>query len=405
MMKSAVQYRIQYGAQLRLQLYVVMRTTEAFQRAADTARALLLDAAAKDGSISDLAVGAIRPRITAAIDEAIAAWQRLLVAARRESASIPFGTMRVMHSLAMRGRSRRRFGEAMRAGGVEGELEDDEGVDYVFQPQIAAVLNAATRNYRGGFSDAIWRTGQQARSGVNATIYQGISQGKGAWDIARMIETFLGPGGDCPRWTRTRLFGLTKKDIAGGNMTGLLSNSPITQAMGAQPCQPKGVSYNALRAARTEIARVQHEASQQTYRDQPWVQKEQINLNPQHPEEDICDEIIAAGERGEGIYPIGEISLPIHPNCLCYSTAVLMDDDEFEAKMAEWERGGSWPDMDAYAARYGAGMEPPIASASGATAPTSAALDLPSGVRAIDALSAWTEGGEDELDERMGYNG
>jgi hypothetical protein len=401
--QAAVQYRIQYGAQLRLQLYTVMRTTEAFQRAADTARALLGKAADANGMVSDLAVGAIRPKIAAAVDEALAEWQRLLIAARRESASIPFGTMRVMHRLAMRGRSRQRFGEAVR--GTLDDPEEDESIDYVFQPQIAVVLNAATRNYRGGFSDAIWRTSQHARAGVNGMLYQGISQGKSAWDIARMIEGFLGPGGDCPRWTRTRLFSLTKKDIAGGNMTGLLSASPITQAMGAQPCQPKGVSYSALRAARSEIARVQHAASQQTYRDQPWVQKEQINLNPQHPEEDICDEIIAAGEGGKGVYPIGEISLPIHPNCLCYSTAVMMDDEEFEARMAEWERGGSWPDMDAYAARYGAGMEPPIAPLTGGSAPTGPALDLPEGVRAIDALSAWTEGGEDELDTRMGYNG
>lgn len=389
---AGVEYRQQNIALLRLQLYTVGAVTEAFGSAARKASALIVQRADRDGMVSDLELGIIRPRINRLIDDALGRWVAITRAARREAASLPFGTMRRMHARMMRGvpitEARARI------------TQEDEEVDYVFQPQIASVMQAASRGFGRNWSDTIWRTSQQARGGASNVLYQGISQGKSAWDIARSLESFLGAGSDCPRWTRTRLFGLTKGDIADGNMAGLLSSSPVSQAMGASPCQPKGVSYNALRTARTEISRVHHEASQATYRDQPWVQEEQINLNPQHPVEDICDEIIRDGRDGKGIYPIGEVSLPIHPNCLCFSTAVTMQADDFDARMRGWLRGESWPDMDAYSAKYGRGMEPALTSSS-ASPPAGNVLAMPSGTRAIDALDAWLTGDQRTIDKRM----
>ena len=82
----------------------------------------------------------------------------------------------------------------------------------------------------------------------------------------------------------------------------------------------------------------------------PWIEQEQIVLSPAHPKPDICDDVIAAGANGQGIYPVGTIRLPLHPNCLCYKTSVLMPPDQFVDKLSGWIKGETqWAGMDAYA--------------------------------------------------------
>ena len=65
--------------------------------------------------------------------------------------------------------------------------------------------------------------------------------------------------------------------------------------------------------------------------------------------------MIAEGEDGQGIYPKGTISLPLHPHCLCYKNAMLMPEDEFTGRLSDWVNGGSDPMMDDYARFVGAG--------------------------------------------------
>jgi len=222
------------------------------------------------------------------------------------------------------------------------------------------LLNAAAEYLYGdglNLSGRIWRLDREARDGMNTLISAAIADGSSAWDLARNLEQFLGADADCPRWTSTRLYKRSKSQIAAGDMTGLITNPN---------CDGQGVSYNALRLARTEIQKAHALATDKVLMNSPWVEKEQVNLSAQHPEPDICDEIVAKGEKGEGVYEVGEIELPLHPNCLCYKTAVLMDEDKFIGDLNAWVKGdpsttpgGSAQDfgaaMDKYAQLIGAG--------------------------------------------------
>ena len=167
-----------------------------------------------------------------------------------------------------------------------------------------------------------------------------MSDRKSAWQLARDIEQFLGAGADCPRWTKERLRYLTKADIASGNRLGLVSGDD---------CSGQGVSYNALRLARTEIQAILNDATTRNFKQMPWIEQEKINLSPAHAVQDKCDDVAGGGEDGNGEYPVGEITLPLHPHCLCYKTAVLEDQDAFVKRLGGWVRGGeSWPEMDTY---------------------------------------------------------
>jgi hypothetical protein len=122
-------------------------------------------------------------------------------------------------------------------------------------------------------------------------------------------------------------------------------------------CDGRGVSYKALRLARTEIQKVHALATDRMMAQQPWVEKEKINLSAAHPEPDECDDAAHGGEDGKGIFPVGTHELPFHPNCLCYKTAVLMDREQFTSQMRDWLQGGQWAEMDAYADQIGVPLD------------------------------------------------
>lgn len=131
-------------------------------------------------------------------------------------------------------------------------------------------------------------------------------------------------------------------------MTGLITGSN---------CDGQGVSYNALRLARTEIQKAHALATDRVMRNSPWVEKEKVNLSAQHPEADICDDVVSGGEEGEGIYEKGEIELPLHPNCLCYKTAVLMAEKDFTKQLSSWVKGGPSTAPGGSAQDFGGAMD------------------------------------------------
>jgi len=268
-------------------------------------------------------------------------YAELLGRAMRHAAAIPFGTLAVMHrdivlpALDEIQESRRKRPSLL--------TEQQRVAGGVFDPQLQLLLDAAQRRvYSDGLqlSNRIWRMDQTSRQGIDRVISLAISEGKSAWDTAEMLEQYLGANQGCPRWTEERLYTLTKSDIARKNRLGLVTG---------KDCAGQGVSYNALRLARTEIQAIHHMATRQQFENMPWVEKEKINLSPAHAGYDECDDVAEGGEDGDGVYPLGEIILPLHPNCLCFATAVLMDSDEFVDKLRGWMTGSSsWPAMDSY---------------------------------------------------------
>ena len=329
----------QQAAVIRLHLFVLAEVQEAVAKVADAAAAALRSSPG-DQPPSPVVVTQLQTAVSRSWDAFIQSYTNILGIALQQAASFPFGVLAIMHNEWIRPVANE-VQESKR-------LHEQLNADTLFRPQLQAVVDAAyRRTWADGLnlSNRIWQLDRYGRDGLNTVINLAMARGAGAWELAQDVERFLGPGRDCPRWARERLRDLTKADIAAGDRTGLHTGDD---------CHGQGVSYNALRLARTEIQAILNMATVEMFRSMPWIEKEQINLSPEHAVVDECDDVANGGEDNEGVYPVGEIFLPVHPHCLCYRTAVLAGKEQFVDQLRDWMTGArSWPQMDAYAMMLG----------------------------------------------------
>lgn len=89
-----------------------------------------------------------------------------------------------------------------------------------------------------------------------------------------------------------------------------------------QPSTPGGVSYAAMRLARTEINNTFHDRQIDNAQNKPWVGGAKWNLSHSHPRPDECDKLARGHSEGmgPGIYAPDEIPQKPHPQCFCYIT-------------------------------------------------------------------------------------
>lgn len=143
-------------------------------------------------------------------------------------------------------------------------------------------------------SERVWRTAGNTRRKLDLFLEERIAQGDGALRISRDLEAFLQPGRQLRRTTA-----------------------------------PYGTdaSYDAMRLARTEIARAAARANEMSAAMNPFVQGVETVLSPQHPCCDICDEAAESGP-----WPVDEIPdkyrIPMHPHCMCRYREVLIDNPQ-----------------------------------------------------------------------------
>lgn len=336
-----------FKALMRLQVYFTGRTHELILEFRDKAQGAILRASGRDNVMDAADAYGVQSAWLRLWGDAWTNWSAEFQQVRREAARIAFGVQAVRHTRLIS--DQRSVISGQRVSESAGQrISESTVTDGVYDPQLRILIGAADEYLHGdtmNLSGRIWRIDREARDGINAVLLNGIQKGDSAWNIAKELEQFLGAGQDCPRWTSMRLYGRIKKDIAAGDTTGLLSGDA---------CDGSGVSYNALRLARTEIQKIHGLATDRMMAQQPWVREEQIHLSAAHPETDICDDVTSGGRDGQGIYEVGEIVLPLHPNCLCYKTAVLMPEAEFTSKLNGWLNGTeTWSEMDRYASDLG----------------------------------------------------
>lgn len=166
----------------------------------------------------------------------------------------------------------------------------------LFKPNVLAQyepphLWVDPNGYR--LSDRVWNTADNTRRQLDAFLSDSIAKGRSALGMAGDLEAFLQPGRQ------------------------LLTSRPY------------GVdaSYDAMRLARTEIARAHAQATEMSAAMNPFVQGLKWNLSGSHPKPDICDDNAVGGPNGDGTYEIGSVpTCPAHPHCLCYLTQVMVED-------------------------------------------------------------------------------
>src|SRR3990172_1247742 len=347
-------WRIQYQAMVRMLLFITGQTHEMLNTLAGDASKAIVQAAGEAGTLDGLGYYQAQSNIEGLWSETFKEWKRQFEVLRSEAVAIAFGGLCALHERFVRPA----LPVLESAGARAGLFQEAMVIDYVFQPQMQAVLDAAGRRiYTDGIplSSRIWKLDRNTREGIKQALAEGLASSRSAWNIAKNLQSYLGGGADCPRWTSTRLR-LTKKEIAAGDLRGLKSG---------EECRGQGVAYNALRLARNELQIAHAMATDSIMQRLPFVEKEQIKLSPSHPQDDECDAVIAGGENGAGIYPKGTIGLPIHVQCLCFKTAVLQKPDEFAGQLHGWMDGTQpWPAMDVYTGMIGGGVGSDLSGAS-----------------------------------------
>jgi hypothetical protein len=98
-----------------------------------------------------------------------------------------------------------------------------------------------------------------------------------------------------------------------------------------------GVSYAAMRLARSEINNAFHRTQIDLRQDDPWAEGMKWHLSKSHPHKDKCNDYAESvhfkgGEKG--VFEAGNVPGKPHPNCLCYLTTELIGEEEFIDNMA-----------------------------------------------------------------------
>lgn len=361
-------------ALVRLHLWFTGETHRVLAEYGREVRGLLLDKADADGAVDVIGGFGVVTEAAERWGAVFAEWVDGFERARRDAVMLALGGVARMH-MGMMGEGEildigdwglervesvgvGRYGGVGGGGGGVGVGEDGGvGEGPVFEPQLQAVLDAANRRvYSDGFelSQRIWRLERDSLEGIRRTLLSGVANGDSAWNVAKELEGLLGANAECPRWTSTRLYKLTPTERV-TSRKGLYSSTRDT------PCASVGVAYNALRMARNEIQIAHQMATDEAWGKVPWIEKEKVNLSPDHPPIGCeCEDVVVGGDEGDGVYAKGEISLPIHVQCLCYKTAELMKVEEFVGRLRGWvTRTEPWPEMDGYADYVGVGVDDP----------------------------------------------
>lgn len=333
-------YSALQAALMRLQLWTAGQTHQLMLAAQKDISAVLLSRAHADGSLDSASVFLAQQDIVRIYsDKFFNPWMSLMNYARRQAAMLPYGVLAIQHERIRK--------EVARLN--ENVKPPNPASGGVFDSQLRQIIDAMNNRIDGGMnlSGRIWRVDREARAGIQNALLQAITDKKSAWDTAKLLEQFLGADADCPRWTSTRL-NMDKADIA-SSKSGLISGDA---------CGGQGVSYNALRLARTEIQRAHHAANDALMAQSPGVIAEQIHLSGGHVGDDICNETVDGGDNSDGQYPVGTIILPLHPNCICYKTSVQIPWSEYKYKLNGWVDGSqAWPEMDKYQDLVGGDLE------------------------------------------------
>lgn len=152
------------------------------------------------------------------------------------------------------------------------------------------VANFLARGENGiGLSSRIYRTSQLANGFVDRAVNSVILQG-GSWqDIAKNVRPMISPD------------------------------------------SPGGVSYAAKRLGRTELNNAFHTTQKASAEINPFVLALRWNLSLSHGKKDRCDELANghSKEKGRGLYLPEDLPSKPHPQCLCYTTNEMMDEEDF----------------------------------------------------------------------------
>ena len=306
---------------MRLQLRFTAETHRLYRALYDWLAGVVNKAADGEGLVDEASLLAALPTVEGRWLQTHRRWVQIFQRARSEAASIPFGSLVVMHNHYFRPfEESRSLHESLTTEQVGALIRLWE------QRRQRALDAAAERIYSDGFnlSSRVWRLENDGLNQLRRTLSLALAERTSAARLTQQLEPLLGAGRNCPRWAYRRLYRMTPSERA-IDKDGLLQEGD---------CASSGLAYNALRMARNEIQIAHHRMTDEIFRAAPWVESEKVRLSPQHPKPDICDDYANGGP-----YQPGEVLLPLHVQCMCYKEAVVMRAEQFRQQVRGWLQG------------------------------------------------------------------
>lgn len=181
-------------------------------------------------------------------------------------------------------------------------------------------------------SDRVWNTVQQLRDEMEVAMTVAIGEGQSASGMSRKVREYLNDpdlmfrrfrykdeNGKWQRKWKKRI-----KDEKTGKYKWIdYDRDDYKTGTGVY----KSSAKNAMRVTRTETNIAYRRADNERWKQMDFVLGQRIQLSKNHPRKDICDTL-------QGEYPKDFVFDGWHPQCFCFATPILVDEDEM-AKMTE----------------------------------------------------------------------
>lgn len=229
-------------------------------------------------------------------------------------------------------------------------------------PQMQAVMtrNAAaqaafiSRSENGlNLSQRVWKATRQLRDEMEVAITCAIGEGKSASSMSRDVRQYLN---DPDLMFRRFRYKIGEEDVLDddGNVIGKKPvfgkkwKKRIRKPDGTVgwidydkdsyrdewtgPGYYKSSAQNAMRVARTETNIAYRRADQQRWSQMDFVLGQRVQMSASHPKKDICDKL-------QGDYPKDFVFDGWHPQCFCFVTPILADEEEINKKVEAMLRG------------------------------------------------------------------
>lgn len=204
------------------------------------------------------------------------------------------------------------------------------------QRNEAAMAAFIARSENGlNLSQRVWKSCRQLRDEMEVAITVAVGDGTSAATMSRSVRKYLNDPDlmfrrfrykdpETGEWKRK-----WKKRVIGedGKVHFIDYDKDSYQDEWTGPGYYKSSAQNAMRVARTETNIAYRRADNTRWQQMDFVLGQRVQLSRSHPKKDICDKLA-------GDYPPDFVFDGWHPQCFCFVTPILMDEEEIQ-KMNE----------------------------------------------------------------------
>lgn len=213
------------------------------------------------------------------------------------------------------------------------------------QRNESAMAAFISRSENGlNLSQRVWKSVRQLRDEMEVAITVSVGEGESAAAMSRKVRQYLNDPdlmfrrfrykdpetGEWKRKWKKRI-----KDPETGKVSWIDYDKSSYQDEWTGPGYYKSSAQNAMRVARTETNIAYRRADHERWEQMDFVIGQRINLSNSHPKKDICDKLA-------GDYPKDFVFDGWHPQCFCFVTPILVDEDVMASLQDVFLAGGDY---------------------------------------------------------------